>query len=258
MAQPSPERDAESQADEGRELTLLEHLQELRQRVTIAAGAIILCMVAALVFAPQIIEFLAAPARDSINEDFRLVYTEPLGYLSSYIRVGLLAGISGAMPIIIYEAIMFIAPGLTPQEKRWVLPVVIGAGLSFVAGAAFTYFIIMPKALGFLLTFGEGVAEPFIRIDSYIDFVTRLILVVGVAFEMPLVIMGLAKIGLVNYHKLIGFWRYAVVGAFVLGAIATPTIDPVTQSLVAGPILGLYVLGIVLARVVEPRDRYRY
>lgn len=252
--QPRPEEEPEREPGQERQLTLIEHLQELRQRVVIAAGAVVVALVAGLVFAPQIIGFLAEPARNSLPEqEFRLIYTEPLGYFSSYFRVGMLAGVSGAMPVIVYQAIMFVTPALTPSERRWILPIVLGAALSFAAGAAFTYWIVMPKSLGFLLSFGGDVAQPFIRIDAYIDFVTRLILVVGIAFEMPLIIMGLAKLRLVNYRKLVGFWRYAVVGAFVLAAVATPTIDPVTQGLVAGPILGLYFMGIVLARIVEPR-----
>ena len=163
--------------------------------------------------------------------------------------MGLLGGITLSMPIIVYEVLMYLTPALTPQEKRWIIPTVLGAALSFLLGCAFAYYIALPPAMRFLLTFGEGTAEPFIEIGSYIDFVTRMIAGVGATFETPLIIMFLARIGVVNYRKLIGWWRYAIVLAFVVSAVITPTIDPVTQSLVAGPIILLYAVGIVLARI---------
>jgi sec-independent protein translocase protein TatC len=118
---------------------------------------------------------------------------------------------------------------------------------------AFAFYIALPPALDFLLNYPEDVAEPHIKIGSYVDFVTRLLLWTGVVFETPLLIMGLARFGVVSSRQLLRFWRYAIVGAFVLAAIVTPSIDPVTQSFVAGPIIVLYGLGVVLARLVEPR-----
>lgn len=111
----------------------------------------------------------------------------------------------------------------------------------------------MPPALRFLLGFSGDVADPFLKIGSYINFVTRLMLLTGLVFEMPLVVMGLAKIGIVDSRRLIGWWRYSIVLAFVGGAVVTPSIDPITQSLVAGPIIVLYFLGIALAKLVEGR-----
>ena len=108
-----------------------------------------------------------------------------------------------------------------------------------------------PPSLGFLLDFGSTIAEPNIRIGNYINFVTRMLGVMGLVFETPLVVMGLAKLGVVTWRKLIGWWRFAIVVAFIISAVATPTIDPVTQSLVAGPIVLLYFVGIALAWLVK-------
>ena len=127
----------------------------------------------------------------------------------------------------------------------------IGASISFLGGLAFAYWVVLPLTLSCLLTFGAEFAEPDLRIGSYINFVTRLMLVLGVVFETPLVVMGLAKLGVVTSRKLLGWWRYAIVGAFVLAAIVTPSIDPVTQGIVAGPIIVLYFTGILLAKLVE-------
>ncbi|MSQ61385.1 MAG: twin-arginine translocase subunit TatC [Dehalococcoidia bacterium] len=236
------------------EMTLLEHLRELRDRLVITSAAILITTVLTIVFAERLIDFLAEPAKSHVSEDqFRLIYTKPFGYVGAYFRVGLLGGITLSMPIIVYEVLMYLTPALTPQEKRWIVPTVVGAALSFVAGCAFAYYVALPPAMQFLLTFGQGTAEPYIEIGSYIDFVTRMIAGVGATFETPLIIMFLARIGIVNYRKLIGWWRYAIVLAFVASAVITPTIDPVTQSLVAGPIILLYAIGIVLARLFGRR-----
>ena len=240
------------ESEGGKYLTLLEHLQELRNRILFAALAVVLATGASFYFTQDIIDFLAEPAQDEAD-DFRLIFTEPLGYIGSYFRVALLGGMTLSMPALVYQALAFISPGLTPQEKRWIWPTVIGASISFVVGAAFAYYVMLPPALNFLLDFGGSQAEPLIRIGPYIDFVTRLLFWTGVTFEIPLVLMFLARIGITNSTKLIRLWRVAIIMAFLLAAIVTPSIDPVTQSLVAGPIVILYVLGIVLARFVERR-----
>ncbi len=253
MSIPDPAFSEDTPAGAGRasgEMTLLGHLRELRDRVVITSVAILITTLLTIVFAERLIDFLAEPARAHVSEDeFRLIFTKPFGYVGAYFRVGLLGGITLSMPIIVYEVLMYLTPALTPQEKRWIIPTVLGAALSFLLGCAFAYYIALPPAMRFLLTFGEGTAEPFIEIGSYIDFVTRMIAGVGATFETPLIIMFLARIGVVNYRKLIGWWRYAIVLAFVVSAVITPTIDPVTQSLVAGPIILLYAVGIVLARI---------
>ncbi len=236
------------------EMTILEHLIELRNRVVVAAIAVVITTIITIFFAERIIDFLVQPAKDSLDdEEFRLIYTKPFGYVSSYFRVGMLGGVTLSMPVIVYEVLMFISPALTASEKRWVFPTVLGAVAMFLGGVSFAYWVILPPAMNFLLTFGEGTAEPFLEIGPYIDFVTRLLLAVGLSFETPIVIMYLSRIGLVSAGQLLGWWRYAIVLAFVAAALITPTIDPVTQILVAGPIIILYGLGIVLARMFGRR-----
>jgi sec-independent protein translocase protein TatC len=240
----------EEPVEEGKVLTILEHLQELRRRLIIASAALLIGIIVSAVFTQQLLHWLIAPAKDKV-EDLSIIYTEPLEYWATYFRVALVAGVALAMPVIVYEILAFVGPGLTRQERRWVYPIVVGASLSFLAGAAFAYYVELPPALRFLLGFSGDVAEPFIRVGSYVNFVTRLMLVTGLVFEMPLVVMGLAKLGVVTSRRLLGWWRYALVLAFVVAAIVTPSIDPVTQSLVAAPIIVLYFAGIVLAKLVE-------
>lgn len=232
-------------------MTLIEHLLELRMRVFWSAVALLIGML--VFFIPAIgfrfIELLLEPARQS-QPDFRPQYIEPMENIFVYFRTALLGGITLAMPVIVYQALRFISPALTRQEKRWVFPIIFGGTLAFVTGLAFAYFIVLPLALDFLLNFGSEFAEADWRIGYYINFVTRIMLVMGAVFQTPLVVMTLAKFRIVTARKMLGWWRYAIILAFVVAAIATPTIDPVTQSLVGGPIVVLYFLGIGLAWIV--------
>jgi sec-independent protein translocase protein TatC len=123
-----------------------------------------------------------------------------------------------------------------------------------VGGAVFAYYVELPPALRFLLNSGDDI-KPMINVTGYVDFVTRLMLVTGIVFELPLFVMGLAKLRVVTSRKLLGWWRYAIVLAFVVSAIVTPSIDPITQSLVAGPMIVLYFAGIALAKLVEKPSR---
>jgi sec-independent protein translocase protein TatC len=234
-------------------MTIMEHIAELRQRLMISAGAVLVTTIVSLLFTTQLLQYLVQPVRNSVV-DAHIVYTEPMGFIGPYFRVALIAGISLAMPIIVYEILAFVTPGLTPQEKRWVLPIVFGASILFVLGCAFAFYIELPPALRFLLGFSPGDIQPFITIKSYIDFVTRLMLVTGLVFELPIIVMALAKLRIVRSKKLLGWWRFAIVIAFIAAAIVTPSIDPLTQSLVAGPMIILYFLGIILARLVEPKE----
>jgi sec-independent protein translocase protein TatC len=239
----------------GKPMTLLEHLIELRNRLVVSAIAVLIGTIVSFIFARDFIDFLVDPAKDAID-DFNLVYTEPMGFIGTYFRVSLLGGLAIAMPILLYEVLAFVTPALTKEEKRWLFPVIFGASGMFLGGMAFAYYIALPPSIEFLLTFGEEQAQPVIKIDSYFDFVTRLVFWIGVSFETPLVIMFFARLGLVTARQLLRWWRYSVVVAFIMAAIVTPTIDPVTQSLVAGPIIILYAMGIVLAKLVGRPSRF--
>ncbi len=238
--------------ESGGEMTLIEHLLELRFRVTWMALAVILGMIP--FFIPpigfRIIEGLLSPARASVP-DFRPQFIEPMENIAVYFRVALLGGLTLGMPIIVYHVMRFVTPALTNQEKKWVFPIMFGATLSFLGGLAFGFFVVLPFTLEFLLTFGDQFAQPDWRIGNYIDFVTRILLVMGLVFETPLLVMGLAKFGVVTARKLLAWWRYAIILAFIIAAVVTPTIDPVTQAFVGGPIVVLYFVGIGLAWLVR-------
>ena len=237
---------------EGAELTLGEHLNEIRQRLTVAVLTMVLTTVVALLFASTILDYLLQPGREALPE-FRPIYTELLGFIGAYIKISLMLGLAGAMPVIVYQIYAFIHPGLTGAERRWIMPIVALATLAFACGGAFAFFIGWPPALSFLLNFGQDIADPQVRINNYIDMLTRFVVWTGIVFELPLFLMGLGAIGLVTSKRLMGMWRWAIIGSFLLAALITPSIDPVTQTFVAVPTLGLYILGIALVRLVENR-----
>ena len=233
-------------------LTLFEHLNELRRRLTISALVLVLTTVVALVFTREIIEYITGPARN-VDPDFKPIFTELLGFVGAYVKVGLLVGVAAGMPVFLYQMFAFVNPALTGQERKWIVPITLLASLSFAGGGAFAYFIAWPPALDFLLDFGTDLAEPQIRINNYVDMLTRFVFWSGMVFETPLVLMGLGYLGLVTARRLVRMWRVAVIGSFVIAALITPSIDPITQTAVAVPLMVLYGLGIALVKLVQDR-----
>jgi len=234
-----------------RELTIFQHLAELRRRVIISALALLAGSAVSFAFFRQLIELLVRPARDlQTGVGSQLVFTEVTELLTTSFKVSFVAGFILAFPVILYQVVMFIAPGLTAKERRYLLGFLPGAMLAFASGVAFGYFVLTPPALHFLLTFGGDVAVPMIRVSNIVDLMIRLLFWMGIAFETPLVICLLAQLGIVTVRGLSRFRRYWFVVAFILGAIITPTFDPVNQSLVAVPLLALYEVGVLLARLV--------
>lgn len=230
-------------------MTLSQHLEELRHRLVRAAIGTVITTGIAFIFAPQIFHFLIRP-----TGGIKPVFIDITEMIGTYFKVSFFTGLAMAMPLILYEMVMFMAPGLTPKERRflfWFLP---GAVVLFLSGVAFSYFVFLPPAMKFLLHFGSDIATPQIRIGNYVSVVSRLLFFSGLSFETPLVLFSLAKIGVVHYRTLTKLRPWAVVGAFTLGAIITPTFDPINQTLVALPLLALFEISIWLARLVAPAE----
>ena len=233
-----------------REETLLQHLGELRRRVFICVVAVLVGSAVSFAFFEQIIEILVEPARDlNLGTGGELIYTEVTELLTTAIKVSFVSGLILASPVLVYQGVMFVAPGLTGREKRYLFGFMPAVVLAFAGGVAFAYFVLTPPALHFLLTFGGDVATPLIRISNIVNLMVRLLFWMGLSFETPLVMYLLAQLGIVSAGSLSRFRRYWVVVAFILAAIITPTVDPFNQALVAGPLLVLYELGILLARI---------
>jgi sec-independent protein translocase protein TatC len=229
---------------------ILYHLDALRKHLFRALAALATTTVISFVFTRQIIDWLADPV-GGIEKLVAIDPTEPIG---TFMRVALLAGFALAFPYIALELWLFVAPGLKRDSRLFVLAAIPIATLFFIGGMAFAKFVMLPTAVPFLITFMGITAQ--IRPSSYIRFVTGIMFWVGVAFEFPLVIYVLARIGLVRGKMLADQWRLAIVIIAVIAAAITPTVDPVNMALVMGPMIGLYFLSIGLAYVAQ-RGRLR-
>lgn len=223
--------------------SLLEHIEELRQRLLKALVALAVGVVISALFTNQLLEWLARPV-GGLEKLEAIEVTENLGV---FMRVALLGGVLLAMPVIVYQVWRFVTPGLYPHEKRYVYFLAPAATLLFVAGAAFAYFVMLPTAVPALLGFAPIPTRP--RPANYISFVTNLMFWVGISFEMPLFIFFLAKVGLVSPRDLLRNWRVAVFLIALLAALVTPTGDPINMGLVMIPLVVLYGLSVLLARV---------
>lgn len=247
---------------------LFDHLDELRRRLTRAGIALVIGTLIGITVSGMALDYLRGPYCHIVEEnivqqaeragveadsvivvagnDCKLVTLGPTGGVVAYFRVGLLIGGILSIPVITYQLLMFVFPGLTRKEKRTVLLALPAIFILFLIGVAFAWFILTPPALGFLENFQPDLFRSEWTADLYLSFITALIFWMGVAFQTPLVFFVLGLLGLVTPGALIRNWRLAVIGAAVAAALITPTIDPVNMFLVMGPLLVLYSLSIVL------------
>lgn len=234
----------------------VEHLVELRRRIFVVLGTLVAGAVLAGVFANRILIFLTRPAGDA-----RLIVLHPTDMLWTYMEVIFSAAAVITLPVLIYQVLMFIRPALeTPPELAAFRSVVlIGmplVGLFFILGLAFAYFVMLRFMLPVLQSFGNEFAQASWNIRTYFSFVLSVLLWVGAAFETPLVMALLARLGLVSPKAMAKQWRYAIVGIAIMAAVITPTIDPLNMSMVMVPLLALYFLGVIMARAVyRPRTQ---
>ena len=232
-----------------KKLSITEHLLELRSRLIKSVIALGVGIVISFPLAFYVFDILKSRAPSDMN----LVFINVTEMFGTYMKVALYCGIALSLPYLIYQLVMFLAPALKDREKRYLylsMPLVV---VLFAAGVCFAYFIFLPPALKFLLTFGSDIAQPMITVSNYVSVLVRLLLAVGLVFEIPLVITLLAKLGVVSPQKLAKGRKWAILAAFVLGAIITPTMDPVNQTLIAAPIIVLYELSIWLAKLAYPK-----
>jgi sec-independent protein translocase protein TatC len=234
----------EEPTEEELEMTLVEHLDELRSRIVKSLVGLIVGTAIAFALTPWLIERLLEPSGLD-----KLYFTKPAEGFLLYFQVSLMAGIGLSSWWILWQVIQFVMPALTRREKRifyTALPFVVAF---FFVGVGFGYFVTLPFALRYLLGFNlNGTLEALITADEYLSFVTTILLWMGLAFELPIVIWILAKFGVAKTQRLIGFRKYAILAAFVLAAVITPTPDPLNQALVAIPLWILYEIGIVFSR----------
>ena len=232
-----------------KEMTLREHLEELRRRLVIVVVFVILAMIVAFVFRNPIFAFLLEPGFSQLDE--KPIATEVLETVGVTFKVTLLVAFAASLPVVLYHVIMFASPGLTTRERLYVFLFLPGVLIAFGAGVAFGYYVLFPPAFYFLFNFGSENVNPEIRIASYVNVITSLMFWMGVVFQIPLVLFALGRLGVVSSRWLLRRWRFAVLIAFIAAAMITPTFDPVNQTFVAVPIIVLYLFGILLARFGE-------
>lgn len=230
--------------------SLLVHLDALRRHLFRSVVVLIVATVVAFAFSSQIIDLLAQPV-GGIEGLIAIDPTEPIG---TFMRVSLLTAFAVTLPYLILELWLFVAPGLSRDARIFGIYAIPVAVIFFLGGIAFAYFILLPPAIRFLVNFGGITSQ--IRPSSYIRFVTSILFWIGLSFQFPLVIYVLARVGLVRAQVLIDQWRLAVIIIAIIAAVITPTIDPVNMGLVMGPMIVLYFLGIILAKIAE-RGRAR-
>ncbi len=225
------------------------HLDEFRRRLIVVSVALLITTILSFVFAQQLVEILAVP----IGGLHKLESIDVTENINVFMRVALLGGVILSLPIILYEMIAFIVPGLTNTEKRalvFSLPI---ASILFLAGMAFAYFIVLPNTIPFLIGFLGIPTAP--RPQTYFSFVSRLIFGIGLSFELPVIIAILARLGILDAPFLIKNFRFAIVLIAIIAAVITPTPDPLNMGLVMMPLVLLYGLGIISAKILyRPRN----
>jgi len=233
-------------------MPFMEHLGELRVRIMRALMALLVGLAIAFPFSQRVVDWLARPIQRSGNTLVFLAVTEAFWV---QMKVALFLGLFIASPGILWQVWRFIEPGLHGHEKKYAVPFVLIGSLLFIAGGAFSLLIVTPSAITFLLSYARPGLQPMISIGNYIDFLLKFTLAFGAVFEVPLAMTLVARMGLVTAKQFARNRKYAILGAFIAGAILTPTPDMVNQTLMAGPIIILYELGIVAARVFGRRRR---
>ncbi len=230
-------------SERDKELSLVQHLTELRDRLMVASIAVVITTAIAFFFTTDIIKILTVPAGN-----VPLITLSPTENFTTYMRVALFSGIALAMPVILYEVYAYIDPALLPNERRLALRLGPFILLLFVGGMLFCYFLLLPNAVSFLTHFASDVFTNQLRASEYLSFVTTFILGMGLVFEMPVIIYALVRLHIVKRSWLAKQRRYVFLIVFVIGAVITPTPDPFNQTLVAVPMYLLFELGLFLSR----------
>jgi sec-independent protein translocase protein TatC len=237
----------------GGKMSFLEHLDELRKRIVRACMGIAVGVVLGFFFIEKIFAFLMAPARAALPPGTTLIYTQPGEAFSLYITVSLISGALIAAPYIMYQVWMFIAPGLYSNEKRMAIPFVVFSTLGFLAGAAFNHYVAFRFIMAFFASFNSVDLRFMPKLDDVFGLYTKMLLGIGIVFQMPTVVFFLAKMRMVSARFLARHFKYALLLIFIIAAVITPTGDPMTQTIFAAPMIVLYGISIIVAWIVGPK-----
>ena len=236
------------------------HLVELRKRLGISVLSVIVMFFVMFAFHEPILEWMIAPLNDALLEVGKKSVTAANGMVTTTqvggaffvaLKVSFFGGLLASLPIILAQIWLFIAPGLYANEKKMLIPFVVGGSVMFFIGAAFAYYIVTPFGFDFLITFGSFKFTPLINIEDYVGFFSKIMFGFGIAFELPVFAYFLALLGLVDDKQMTAFFKYAIVIIFIVAAMLTPP-DVLTQLLMAIPLIMLYGLSILIVKAVNP------
>lgn len=239
--------DADPADEAGGKMSFLEHLDELRKRLIFAVTAVFVGFLIACFFIDPLFAFIMRPLQAALPPGGTLVYTEPTEAFVLYIKIAAIAGLVLASPAVMSQVWLFIAPGLYAHEKKMAIPFVILSSIGFVGGAAFSHYVVFPMAWKFFGSFTTDYMTFMPRIEPAFGLYMKLLLIFGVIFQMPTVVLFLARMGVITAGFMIKHIKYAVLIIFILAAVLTPTADAFVQTAMAGPMIGLYLISIGLA-----------
>lgn len=234
------------------EMGLLDHLNDLRKRLSRSALAVLVGFLACYAFAEDIFNFLLAPLRPHLPEGSGLIFTSPPEAFFTYMLAAAVAGLFLMSPFVFYQIWQFIAPGLYQHERKWIIPIALCSALFFATGACFAYYMVFPVAFEFFMSYAKDLIQAQLKMSEYFSFTLKLMVAFGIAFELPLFVFFLARLGMVTAKSLRKFRQYAILLIFITAAILTPP-DVVSQLSMAGPLLVLYELSIWVAHFFSTR-----
>ena len=235
---------------DGFEMPIWDHLEELRERVLMGALAAGVAILTCFAFSKDLVVFLEAPVA---AQGVRFLQLSPGEFFFTTLEVGGYAGLLVSVPTVLYEIIAYVVPGLTKSERQFLAPIIFGSSILFYLGLVFSYEILTPAALNFFVSYADGAVESLWSIDQYIKFVLVLMLSTGLSFQVPVIQVMLGQLGIVSSDAMFSQWRFVVVGATVAAAVLTPSTDPFTQTLLAVPLVGLYMGGAACVKFLESR-----
>jgi len=235
-------------------MPLTSHLEELRRKLIIAGVSWLVAFLACYTFAEPLFDLIASPVRSALPEGTSLVFITATEPFFTYLKIGALAGLLVSMPVIFWQIWSFVAPGLYQHEKRYIVPFVLASTLCFATGAFFGYQYVFPMAFKVLIEFGTGSGDlnAMLSMGSYLSLSSKLLLAFGLVFELPVVIFFLARMGIVDHKMLARNRKFALLAAFLTGAMLTPP-DVFSQTALAVPFIVLYEIGIIVARIFGKR-----
>ena len=257
MSQELAHQEPPSEKADDFRMSILDHLAELRKRLIIALGFTAVAVVICFGFSAHIFRWLVEPMNRALvaHGEGTMAITDPTEAIVTYIKVAVLAGVVASSPVIFWQIWAFVAPGLYAREKKTVLPLVIASTTLFLIGASFGYFVIFEYGFAFFLSLIDPEeTKAVLSINSYLVTATKLLAAFGGSFQLPVVVFFLARMGLIDARDMIKSFRYAIVAIFVVAAVITPP-DPLTQTLMAGPLALLYVISIGIAWLVSTKER---